>query len=150
MGPGDSESTKSMDQIPYRAYTGSLNYFRMTRPDLDVASSTCSQFNCGWGPEHVHAVKQALRHAGLTGHWFCQKRQNTKGGLGHRSLGRRKPRRLPQHETFPNRVFRHSEWEPRFLQIQIAARRTGPIINRDRVPRSINGAQRGDLDQDHS
>ena len=42
----------------------------MTRPDLAVASSTCSQFNGGWGPEHVHAVKQALiRHAGLTKHW---------------------------------------------------------------------------------
>ena len=69
MGPGDEDSKKVMDQVPYRSYTGSLNYFRMTRPDLAVASSICSQFNKSWGPEHVRAVKQTLRHAGPTKHW---------------------------------------------------------------------------------
>ena len=49
--------------------TGSINYFRLTRPDLAVASSICSQANNGWGPKHVHAAKQILRHAHRHKHW---------------------------------------------------------------------------------
>ena len=49
--------------------TGSANYFRLTRPDLAVTASVNSQANSGWGPKHVHAAKQLLRHALRTKHW---------------------------------------------------------------------------------
>ena len=49
--------------------TGSANYFRLTRPDLAVSTSICSQANNDWGPKHVHAVKQVLRHAHRNKHW---------------------------------------------------------------------------------
>ena len=49
--------------------TGSANYFRMTRPDLAVASSTCSQFNSCYGRKHVKAAEHLLQHAGGSKHW---------------------------------------------------------------------------------
>ena len=58
-----------MSKIPHRSMTGSINYFRLTRPDLAVTSSICSQANNGWGPKHVHAAKQILRHAHRHKHW---------------------------------------------------------------------------------
>ena len=64
-----------MQRVPYRSMTGAANYFRLTRPDLAVASSVCSQVNNAWGPDHVHAVKQLLRHAHRHKHWgigFCK------------------------------------------------------------------------------
>ena len=69
MVPDDDAGKEAMAKVPYRSMTGSINYFRLTRPDLAVSSSTCSQFNSGWGPEHVHAAKQLLRHAHRFKHW---------------------------------------------------------------------------------
>ena len=67
--PEDEEQKEEMSKIPYRSMTGSINYFRLTRPDLAVASSICSQANNGWGPKHVHAAKQILRHTHRHKHW---------------------------------------------------------------------------------
>ena len=69
MVPDDEEDKEAMSKIPYRSMTGSANYFRLTRPDLAVTASVNSQANSGWGPEHVHAAKQLLRHAHRFKHW---------------------------------------------------------------------------------
>ena len=45
-----------MKKIPYRSMTGSINYFRLTRPDLAVASSVCSQANNDWGPNRIFYI----------------------------------------------------------------------------------------------
>ena len=71
MVPDDETTKEKMQKVPYRSMTGSVNYFRLTRPDLDlaVASLVLSQANNGWGPSHVHAAKQLLRHAHRNKHW---------------------------------------------------------------------------------
>ena len=69
MGPDDEDGKETMSKVPYRSMTGSANYFRPTRPDLAVATSINSQANSGWGPKHVHAAKQLLRHAHRYKHW---------------------------------------------------------------------------------
>ena len=68
MGPVTEEEIEAMKSVPYRSMTGSCNYFRMTRPDLAVASSINSKFNSCYGPTHVEAVKHELRHAGGSKH----------------------------------------------------------------------------------
>ena len=69
MVPENEASKEAMQKVPYRSMTGSINYFRLTRPDLAVPSSILSQANNGWAPEHVHAAKQLLRHAHRHKHW---------------------------------------------------------------------------------
>lgn len=69
MVPDDEDGKEAMAKVPYRSMTGSANYFRLTRPDLAVPASVNSQANSGWGPNHVHAAKQLLRHAHRTKHW---------------------------------------------------------------------------------
>ena len=49
--------------------TGSINYFRMTRPDMAVASSINSQVNNCWGKQNVAAAEHELRCAGGSKHW---------------------------------------------------------------------------------
>ena len=92
MAPVSVEGKEAMAKIPYRAMTGSANYFRMTRPDMAVASSINSQSNRAWDPQHVKAIKQELRYAGGTKHWgigFAKNgaRSKTWTKMGHRSLG---------------------------------------------------------------
>ena len=69
MAPVDEAEKAEMEKLPYRAMTGSANYFRMTRPDMSVASSTISQANKAWGRQHVQAAKELLRYAGGSKHW---------------------------------------------------------------------------------
>ena len=69
MGPENEMEKAEMERVPYRSMTGSANYFRMTRPDLAVASSTCSQFNSCYGRKHVKAAEHLLQHAGGSNHW---------------------------------------------------------------------------------
>ena len=69
MVPDNEHDREEMQKIPYRSMTGSINYFRLTRPDLTVASSICSQANNDWGAKHVHAAKQILRYAHRHKHW---------------------------------------------------------------------------------
>ena len=69
MGPATESDKASMNKIPYRAMTGSLNYFRMTRPDMVVASSINSQVNNCWGQQNVNAAEHELRYAGGSKQW---------------------------------------------------------------------------------
>ena len=69
MGPENEMEKTEMERVPYRSMTGSANYFHMTRPDLAVASSTCSQFNSCYGRKHVKAAEHLLQHAGGSKHW---------------------------------------------------------------------------------
>ena len=49
MAPANDKAKAAMDKLPYRVMTGSLNYFRMTRPDMAVATSVNSQVNNCYG-----------------------------------------------------------------------------------------------------
>ena len=69
MGPATDEAKAAMDKVPYRAMTGSLNYFRMTRPDMAVASSINSQVNSCYGQQNVNAAQFELRYAGGSKKW---------------------------------------------------------------------------------
>ena len=69
MGPATPSVKERMDKIPYRSMTGSLNYFRMTRPDMSVASSVNSQANSCWGQKNVNAAEHELRYAGGSKQW---------------------------------------------------------------------------------
>ena len=69
MAPANDEAKAAMDKIPYRAMTGSLNYFRMTRPDMSVASSINSQANSCWEQRNVNAAEHELRYAGGSKQW---------------------------------------------------------------------------------
>ena len=69
MVPDDEAQKEEMRKIQYRSMTGSANYFRLTRPDLAVPTSICSQSNNSWDRKHVYAVKQILRHEHRYKHW---------------------------------------------------------------------------------
>ena len=69
MAPATDEAKAAMDKVPYRAMTGSLNYFRMTRPDMAVASSINSQVNSCYGQQNVNAAQFELRYAGGSKKW---------------------------------------------------------------------------------
>ena len=79
MAPATAEAKAAMDKIPYRAMTGSLNYFRMTRPDMSVASSINSQVNSCWGQQNVNAAEHELRYAGGSKHWGIGFAKTTRG-----------------------------------------------------------------------
>ena len=49
--------------------TGSLNYFRLTRPGMAVVSSINSQSNTNYNHKNVEAAKHELRYAGGSKHW---------------------------------------------------------------------------------
>ena len=58
----------AMSKLPYSSRTGSLNYLRLTRPDLSVTNSILSQFNKCHGQDHFDATSHALLYAGRTKH----------------------------------------------------------------------------------
>ena len=55
--------------LPYRSRTGSLNYLRITRPDMCCAISILSQYNKLWGKLHYDATTHAFQYAGATKEW---------------------------------------------------------------------------------
>ena len=56
-------------RLPYRSRTGSLNYLRLTRPDLCCTNSILAQRNKCWGTEHFNATTHAWQYAAGTKHW---------------------------------------------------------------------------------
>ena len=69
MGPATDLEKKEMEKVPCRAMTGSLNFFRMTRPDMAVATSVNSQVNNCYGKQNVAAAEHELRYAGGSKDW---------------------------------------------------------------------------------
>ena len=66
--PKTEEEKKIAAKLPYRSRTGSLNYLRLTRPDMCCTNSILSQFNSLWGVPHFDATTHAWQYAGGTKH----------------------------------------------------------------------------------
>ena len=64
--PADKEQAS---ELPFRSRTGSLNYLRLTRPDMSCCNSILSQFNKDYGQQHFDATTHSLLYAGLHKHW---------------------------------------------------------------------------------
>ena len=66
MCPKTLDEKKAASQLPYRSRTGSLNYLRLTRPDMCCCNSILSQFNKNHGQQHFDATTHAWLYAGMT------------------------------------------------------------------------------------
>ena len=64
----DAEKAEAA-KLPYRSRTGSLNYLRITRPDMCCVISILSQYNKLWGKLHFDATTHAFQYAKLTKEW---------------------------------------------------------------------------------
>ena len=64
--PAEKEAAK---KLPYRSRTGSLNYLRLTRPDMCCCNSILSQFNKNYGKQHFDATTHAWQYASLHKLW---------------------------------------------------------------------------------
>lgn len=58
-------------KLPYRSRVGSLNYLRLTKPDMMCCNSILSQFNKEWGQPHYDATTYAWQYANAYKHWVC-------------------------------------------------------------------------------
>ena len=56
-------------KLPYRSRVGSLNYLRLTKPDMMCCNSILSQFNKEWGQPHYDATTYAWQYANAYKHW---------------------------------------------------------------------------------
>ena len=54
--PTTEEDKREAAKLPYRSRTGSLNYLRLTRPDMCCTNSILSQRNANWGKAHFDAT----------------------------------------------------------------------------------------------
>ena len=66
MCPTTEEGKREAAKLNYRSRTGSLNYLRLTRPDLCCTNSILSQFNKAWGKAHYDATTHAWQYASGT------------------------------------------------------------------------------------
>ena len=69
MCPTDEAGKAEALKLPYRSRTGSLNYLRLTRPDMCCSTSILSQFNKGWGKAHFDASTHSFQYADGHKHW---------------------------------------------------------------------------------
>ena len=69
MCPKTQSEKEEAAKLPYRQRTGSLNYLRLTRPDMCCCNSILSQFNTNYGKQHFDATTHAWLYAGLHKHW---------------------------------------------------------------------------------
>ena len=69
MCPQTATEKSEVADLPYRSRTGSLNYLRITRPDMCCAISILSQYNKLWGKPHFDATTHAFQYAGATKEW---------------------------------------------------------------------------------
>ena len=69
MCPKTPAEKDAADKLPYRSRTGSLNYLRLTRPDLSCCNSILSQFNKDYGKQHFDATTHAWQYAGMHKQW---------------------------------------------------------------------------------
>ena len=85
MCPTTPAEKEAASKLPYRSRTGSLNYLRLTRPDLSCTNSILSQFNKNHGQAHFDVTTHALLYAGLHKHWGLVMRKSgwTFGQLVH-------------------------------------------------------------------
>ena len=67
--PCTEEEKQLAAKLPYRSRTGSLNYLRLTRPDLCCTNSILAQRNKLWDVPHFHATTHAWQYAGGEKHW---------------------------------------------------------------------------------
>ena len=69
MCPTTPAEKQAASRLPYRSRTGSLNYLRLTRPDMSCCNSILSQFNKNYGQQHFDATTHAWLYAGMHKHW---------------------------------------------------------------------------------
>ena len=74
--PKTPEEKREAAELPYRSRTGSLNYLRLTRPDMCCTNSILAQRNKLWGKAHYDATTHAFQYAGGEKHWGLLLRKN--------------------------------------------------------------------------
>ena len=72
MGPDEETSEEDLEKIknfPYRSLLGTLQYFRLTRPDILQAVSECSKFQNNPGVKHIEAALRILAYLKWNPDW---------------------------------------------------------------------------------
>ena len=67
--PKTEEEKRAASKLPYRSRTGSLNYLRLTHPEMCCTNSILAQHNKCWGQEHFAGTTHAWQYAGGAKHW---------------------------------------------------------------------------------
>ena len=67
--PKTEQEKRAASKLPYRSRTGSLNYLRLTHPEMCCTNSILAQRNKCWGQAHFDGTTHAWQYAGGAKHW---------------------------------------------------------------------------------